>query len=184
MKNKLVAIVGMCGSGKSDATEWFVELGWDRVYFGGVTMDELKKDGLPVTPENEKYEREKLRALYGKAAYAHMLKDTILQKLESTNVVLDGLYSWEEYKYIVENISSELIVVCIVTDKALRYSRLTDRPVRPLTREQAVARDHAEIENLDKGGPIAIADYFIENNRGRDDFRREIELLISGLLAK
>ena len=44
MKNKLVAIVGMCGSGKSDATEWFVELGWDRVYFGGVTMDELKKN--------------------------------------------------------------------------------------------------------------------------------------------
>lgn len=182
MKNKLIAIVGMCGSGKSDATEWFVELGWDRVYFGGVTMDELKRDGLPVTPENEKYEREKLRSLYGKAAYAHMLKDTILEKLEKGNVVLDGLYSWEEYKYIVDNISDELIVACIVTDKHLRYGRLTNRPVRPLTREQAVARDYAEIENLDKGGPIAIADYFIENNRGREEFRREVELLIARVL--
>ena len=70
MKNRLVAIVGMCGAGKSDATDWFVERGWDRIYFGQVTMDELKREGLPVTPENERYEREKLRREYGMAAYA------------------------------------------------------------------------------------------------------------------
>ena len=61
MSNKLIAIVGMCGAGKSDATQWFCERGWQKVYFGGVTMDELRKKGLPVTPENEKAERERLR---------------------------------------------------------------------------------------------------------------------------
>ena len=181
MKHKLVAIVGMCGSGKSDATEWFVERGWDRVYFGGVTMEELKKKGLPVTPENEKAEREGLRREFGMAAYAHKLKDTILEKLEKGNVVLDGLYSWSEYKYITENISSELVVICIVTDRHLRYARLAQRPFRPLTAEQAVGRDYSEIENLEKGGPIAIADRFVSNNGSREEFRRAIVALLDEL---
>ena len=178
MKNKLVAIVGMCGAGKSDATEWFVERGWQRIYFGQVTMDELAREGLPVTPENERYEREKLRREYGMAAYAVKSKDKILQYLDKGHVVLDGLYSWDEYKYITENISDELQVVAIMTDKHLRYSRLTGRPVRPLTREQAVSRDHSEIENLAKGGPIAIADRFVANNSTKEDFRAAVMALI------
>ena len=35
----LVAFVGMCGAGKSVATEAFVSAGYTLVYFGGVTMD-------------------------------------------------------------------------------------------------------------------------------------------------
>ncbi|MBQ8718552.1 MAG: AAA family ATPase [Clostridia bacterium] len=183
MKNKLVAIVGMCGTGKSDATEWFVERGWQRIYFGQVTMDELAREGLPVTPENERYEREKLRREYGMAAYAVKSKDKILSYLEKGHVVLDGLYSWDEYKYIIENVCDELTVVAVMTDRALRYARLTNRPVRPLTREQAVARDYSEIENLAKGGPISIADRFITNNGGRDEFRASIMAVIDELEA-
>ncbi len=183
MKNKLVAIVGMCGTGKSDATEWFVERGWQRIYFGQVTMDELAREGLPVTPENERYEREKLRREYGMAAYAVKSKDKILAYLEKGHVVLDGLYSWDEYKYITENVCKDLTVVAVMTDRALRYSRLTNRPVRPLTHEQAVARDYAEIENLAKGGPISIADRFITNNGDKNAFRAAITALIDELEA-
>lgn len=184
MKNRLVAIVGMCGAGKSDATDWFVERGWDRIYFGQVTMDELKREGLPVTPENERYEREKLRREYGMAAYAVKSRDAILEKLQHGHVVLDGLYSWDEYKYIIEHISDELVVVAIMTDKHLRYARLTTRPIRALTREQAVSRDHSEIENLAKGGPIAIADRFVANNGTKEDFRAAIMAVIDELTAE
>ena len=181
MKHKLVAIVGMCGTGKSDATEWFVERGWHRIYFGQVTMDELKREGLPVTPENERYEREKLRREFGQAAYAVKSKDAILENLEKGNVVLDGLYSWAEYKYIIENVTDELQVLAVMTDRHLRYERLACRPVRPLTAEQATARDYAEIENLAKGGPISIADHFITNNGGRDAFRASVMAYIDEL---
>ena len=44
--NKLVAIVGMCGSGKSVATEYFKNKNYEVIYFGGVTMKKLKEENL------------------------------------------------------------------------------------------------------------------------------------------
>ena len=51
--NKIIAIVGMCGSGKSVASEYLENKGYEKVYFGGVTMDKLKESGLEITPSNE-----------------------------------------------------------------------------------------------------------------------------------
>ena len=63
--NKLFAIVGMCGSGKSVASEYLEKKGWNKVYFGGVTMDKLKENNIEITPENEKAMRENLRKELG-----------------------------------------------------------------------------------------------------------------------
>ena len=49
----IVAVVGMCGSGKSVVTEVFTDRGWKSVYFGGVTMKIIAEEGLEKTPENE-----------------------------------------------------------------------------------------------------------------------------------
>ena len=49
LEHKIVAIVGMCGSGKSIATNVFCERGWEKVYFGGLTMDKLEEMGLAKT---------------------------------------------------------------------------------------------------------------------------------------
>mgnify|MGYP000760700014 FL=1 len=76
---KIVAIVGMCGSGKSIASKYFEDLGYKNVYFGGVTMEKLKEAGLEVTPENEKMMREKLRRELGMGAYAKVLLPRILE---------------------------------------------------------------------------------------------------------
>ena len=71
--NKIIAIVGMCGSGKSVASDLLVEKGYQKVYFGGVTLTKLKEKGLEVTPENEKIMREKLREDLGMGAFAKIL---------------------------------------------------------------------------------------------------------------
>ena len=44
--NKLIAIVGMCGSGKSQATDELEHQGWKKIYFGGVTYKKCKKKEL------------------------------------------------------------------------------------------------------------------------------------------
>ena len=95
--NRIVAIVGMCGSGKSVASDLVEKKGFSRVYFGGVSMDKLKEKGLEVTPENEKMMREKLREDLGMGAFATILLPKIKELAETGNVVLDGLYSWDEY---------------------------------------------------------------------------------------
>ena len=65
----------------------------EKVYFGGVTLDKLKENGLEINPENEKIMREKLRSELGMGAYAKILLPKIKELSMDKNVVLDGLYS-------------------------------------------------------------------------------------------
>lgn len=175
--NKVVAIVGMCGSGKSIASDKLVEMGYDKVYFGGVTMDKLKEKGLEVTPENEKLMREKLREDLGMGAFAKILLPRIKELAENNNVVLDGLYSWDEYK-ILKNELDNLMVIAIICDKKIRYDRLATREFRSLTNEEASNRDVSEIENLAKGGPIAYADYYINNNGSVEEYYQRLNEIL------
>lgn len=172
--NKIVAIVGMCGSGKSIASEYYENRGYKKVYFGGVTMEQLKKEGLEVTPENEKMMRERLRKEYGMAAYATLSLPKIEEYVKEANVVLDGLYSWDELVVLKEKFK-ELVVISIVVDKEIRYNRLASREIRPFTNEEARIRDISEIENLAKGGPISYADYYILNNGDMDLYQKELD---------
>ena len=176
---KIIAIVGMCGSGKSVASDYLESIGYKKVYFGGVTMEKLQESNLEVNPENEKYMREKLRKEYGMAAYAIILLPRIEEYAKEGDVVLDGLYSWDEYVVLKEKLGDKLTMVAVIADRKLRYDRLAIREVRPLTHEEALKRDIAEIENLAKGGPIVIADYYVLNNFTKEDYIERLKEIIN-----
>jgi len=161
---KVVAIVGMSGAGKSIAANILEELGWKKIYFGGVIMDKLKEAKLEITPQNEKMMRESLRAEYGMGAVIRFLLPDILNSIEQENTVLDGLYSWDELKILQNELGDKLTVIAVMSDRDIRYDRLSKRPVRPFTKEEALERDLSEIEKLAKAGPIALADFYIDNN--------------------
>ena len=174
MNNKIIAIVGMCGSGKSIASDMLVDMGYEKVYFGGVTMDKLKEESLEVNASNEKMMRERLRKEYGMGAYALLLLPKIKELAKKCNVVLDGLYSWDELKILKDELGDRLTIVAIIVDKDIRYSRLKVREIRGLTNEEAMNRDISEIENIAKGGPIAYADYYIDNNYDIDRYKKRL----------
>lgn len=177
----IIALVGMCGSGKSVACEYFEKIGYQKVYFGGVTMDKLKENNMEINPENEKYMREKLRSELGMGAYAICLLPKIKELSQNNNVILDGLYSWDEL-LILKKEFPNMIVISLICDKNIRYERLEHRDFRPLTNEEAKNRDLSEIENIKKAGPIAYADYYIFNNGTKDDVIKRINEIIKGLL--
>lgn len=154
----------MPGSGKSETISYLKTKGIPCLRFGQITEDGLTKEGLPVTPENEQTFREALRAKHGMAAYAIESKPKIDALLETEKLIaIDGLYSWEEYLTLRESYPN-LILVALVVDATIRYERIGKRAVRSFTRGQARERDIAEIEKLNKAGPIAIANYYVENN--------------------
>ncbi len=159
---KLIAIVGMAGSGKSELANLFEESGFTIIRFGEITDEILIKKGLEITEENEKKARENLREEHGMAAYAKLNLEKIEDSLKNNHVVIDGLYSWEEYLYLREKFR-HMISLAVYAPPDTRYERLVDRDVRPLTKEQARKRDVKEIENLNKSGPIAVAEYTIFN---------------------
>jgi len=178
--HNVIAIVGMCGSGKSVASDYLESIGYQKVYFGGVTMEKLKEANLEVNPENEKMMREKLRRELGMGAYAKVLLPRIKEYASKGNVVLDGLYSWDELKILNEELDN-LTVIAVVTDKKIRYERLSKRDIRPLTNEEAKNRDLSEIENIAKAGPIAYADYYIDNNHDIDAYYIRLQAILKEL---
>ncbi|MGQ9546562.1 MAG: AAA family ATPase [Dehalococcoidia bacterium] len=178
---KVVAIVGMTGAGKSEVAKVFEQHGFKRVRFGDITDEELKKRGLEPNEEHERYVREQLRKEYGMAAYAELNLPRIDSALRSSNVVVDGLYSWEEYTFMKERYGQRLIVLAVWASPVTRYTRLVCRAERPLTLEEAACRDKSEIENINKGGPIAMADFTISNEGSLKDLERETKRILSAL---
>lgn len=172
---KIIAIVGLPGSGKSVAADFFRSKKIPVLRFGDQTDIGLKEQGLERNEKNERTYREGLRRELGMAAMAIKIEPRI-QAIASDNavVVLDGLYSWEEYLYLSKKFSN-ITLLCIYAPPRVRYERLQNRPVRPLTSKEAKSRDYSEIENLQKGGPIAIADYLIKNETTPEYFHEELE---------
>lgn len=160
---KVVGLVGMTGAGKSEVAQLFGAAGFTRIRFGDVTDEEVKKRGLPLNEANERTVREQFRKELGMAAYAILNKPRIDDALQSSDVVIDGLYSWEEYLFLKETYSDRFCVVAVWASPKTRQARLAGRSVRPLTPAEAASRDKAEIEKLNKSGPIAVADYTLLN---------------------
>jgi len=178
---KVVSIVGMAGSGKSEVTRVFEGAGYARVRFGDITDEEVRRRGLELNEKNERLVRQQLRTENGMAAYAKLSLPKIDRLLESGNAVVDGLYSWEEYTLMKNRYGERFAVVAVWASPKTRHQRLAKRPIRPLTREEAASRDMAEIEGLNKGGPIAMADFTIINESSLEALEREARKALAAL---
>ena len=175
----IIAIVGMPGAGKTRAGNFFKEKGMEVLWFGSVVVEGVESQGLPDTPENEANYREKIRQELGMAAVAIKMLPKIKKALEEgKRIVLDGLYSWEEYITLKKELP-DLFLLCIYASPKTRYERLSVRQERTITPDEARKRDVRELENLNKGGPIAIADYLIKNEGTKEEFTAELEKFLS-----
>jgi dephospho-CoA kinase len=177
----LLILVGMAGSGKSSVARHLEQKGWRVIRFGALTMQELEKRGRPINEANEKAIREELRAKHGMDAYARLLLSAIKESLATSPTVIDGLYSWAEYKFLKGHFGEQMRVVAIYTTRSARYARISQRLDRPLSFAEAEQRDYAEIENVEKGGPIALADYTIVNDGTEKGLFRAMDKLLSTL---
>lgn len=178
---KIVALVGMCGAGKSVVAEKFMATGYQYLRFGQIVIDELNQKNLPINEENERMIREGFRKQHGMAAFAILNIPKIEELRAQAPVIVDGLYSWAEYKILKQKYGDNLAVVAVVTAPATRYARLKIRRERPILPEQAQSRDYAEIENSDKGGPIAMADYTLTNEGNLAELHEKVGTLLQQL---
>lgn len=176
--NILIATVGLCGSGKSEAASILEKKGFSLVTVSGEITDELKKKGFRISDLSKKRQRDDLRTLYGDDALVSLLFGKIDSELERTSVVIDGMYSWNEYLSLRERYGERLKVLALFCPKDERYSRLERRKERPIVKKIAEERDMSEIASLNKGGPIAIADFTIINDSSIKELEQNIDRLL------
>jgi len=178
---KVIALVGMAGSGKSEVARQFEKNGYFKIRFGDVTDIEVKKRGLPLNEANERQAREQLRKEHGMAAYAKLNLPRIDEALQNGNVIVDGLYSWEEFVLLKNYYGDKLSLVAVYSSPKTRSTRLAVRKIRPLTNNEVADRDKTEIENINKGGPIALADFTITNESTFKDLQEQTQRIIERL---
>ena len=163
--------------------QYLTSKGYPKVYFGGVVLDEVAKRGLELTQENEQPIREELRQTEGKDFIVKRIIQQIHDLVDGGQhrIVADGIYSWTEYKVLKKEFPGELTVVAVVAPKHLRKHRMSNREVRPLNSEQVDQRDWAEIENIEKGGPIAIADFYIHNDSNIESLHQQLNKILEAI---
>ncbi len=160
---RILAIIGLPGSGKTLAAEFLEELGFKRFNLGDITREELKKQNLESTEANEKTIRDKLRKDEGMDAFAKR----IAKKVETSspkNIVLEDIISYEEVQYLKEKFKDKIRFVSIEAKENVRLNRLASRKVRPLTKEEVIQRDDHQLNSLNMKKSIESADYHLENN--------------------
>lgn len=180
-KKKIFAIVGMCGGGKTQAIEYLQEkFHWPKVYFPEALFEEIEKQGLELNWENERKMREGLRKEHGKGVFAKLSLDKIQKGLKQSDVVLiESLYSWSEYKIIKKVFGDAFKVIAVYASPAIRFSRLRSRKVRPMkTFKEFEDRDANEIEVAEKGGPIAVADFLVNNEGTLEDLKKQLDKIM------
>lgn len=179
---KILAIVGMSGSGKSVVVDALTEKGYPKVYFGGMIYKEMEKRGIERTEdgESEKKFREEIRETEGKDWVVRQVIAEVKDLIGAgqKRIILDGVYSWTEYKILKHEFPTQLTFVAIVVDKKLRYERVSKRQTRAFDAKAIRERDRSEIENLEKGGPIVSADYYILNNGTVDDVKSRLNEIL------
>ena len=182
---RTLALVGMPGSGKTLCAKHLEEQGFFQFRFGSIIVDEVIRRGWDVNPENERIVREEFRAKEGMDAIAKRALPLLKDALEKHKcIIIDGLYSFSEYKTLRHELGEDMVVVAIAAARNLRYQRLAHRDIRPLTAAEAQARDWQEIEKIEKGGPIAIADYTLVNDGSSEELLQQLDNLLLKLGIK
>ncbi len=184
MKKIILAVVGLPGAGKTEVMEYIIKkTSWPKVYFGEITFDEMKVRGLDVNEKNEREVREDLRAKFGLLVYAKRIIEKIKNISGAQSILVESLYSWEEYLEFKKEFGDSFKVLATYASPDTRIKRLTNRPIRPLKKEEVISRDYSQIENLHQAGPIARADFTVMNEGGKEDMYRQLDTILAEILS-
>jgi adenylate kinase len=173
----IIAIVGLPGSGKTDAANYLnTNKGLPVISFGKTVIDKVNQKKLPHSEKIHKEVREELREEYGKEAMAVLNIDKIKKALEKNLIiVVEGMRSWEEYIYLKKILPKvKIVIVSIYSEKPLRYKRISKS--NNVSEHYGEERDIDEIVGINAGPTIAYADHIIKNNYSKEEFNDKLEL--------
>jgi len=136
-------------------------------------MEELEKRGLEVNEANEKKVRESLREELGMDAYAKKAAEK-MEAMGKEKYVLDGVRSYQEYEFLQGKYEEDFVSISFLSSPKVRHERLKTRENRPLNEGEARSRDKAELEKLNHADTIAMADYYLINDSGLEEFKQKL----------
>ena len=172
MANRIIAISGMPGAGKSIVSDVAREMGYPVYSMGDVVRNEAARLGLEETPDNLGMITLDLRKKNGPTIVARMLVDQIRKDTAHT-VVVEGVRSVDEVREFQKHFKVHILAVVSVQE--VRYSRLKARGRSDDPRDIAEfsQRDEREL-GLGISNVIESADVRIPNENDETTFRHRV----------
>ncbi len=167
---KILAIVGLPGSGKTTAIEAISDLGI-VVTMGNVVRNEAKRRNIESSGSNLGKIAEELRKNDGPGIIAKKCVDLIMKKKDNI-IFIDGIRSLAEVSIFRKFWKFPIIAIIVDEKKRLRRLFKRSRSDDPKDLEELKERDNRELKfGLDE--VIEEADYKINNNSTVDDLKKK-----------
>ncbi len=178
---KVLAVVGMPGSGKGEFSTIAADFGIPVIVMGDVIREEVKKAGLPPVDDSMGIIAKKLRESHGMAAIAHACIPYINEK--NTPVVLvDGVRGDAEVLLFKETFP-DFSLISIKADPKDRFYRLSMRGRSDdlMSESDFTSRDDRETSfGLDTA--IDMADICIVNEGTLEEFREKVTAILRPMM--
>ncbi len=183
----IIIVTGMPGSGKSKIVKEFERRGFPAVSMGDLVREETLKRGLELTKENVAKVSIRLRQELGQNAVAKLTVERLKLLLQKAPlVVVDGVRSLDEVGTFRSAFpEEEIVIVAVHTPPRERFKRLRERGRHddPRTWEDFEERDWKELK-FGIGNVIAMADYMVVNDCGKEEYRKRVEELVERILTE
>ncbi|MFB6114349.1 MAG: AAA family ATPase [Halodesulfurarchaeum sp.] len=172
----VIGIVGLPGSGKSEAAAVARELGIPVVTMGDVVRKETADRGLDPASDHGDVAQQ-LREEEGPAAIADRSLPILRSALADHDaVVVDGIRSGHEVARFEEAFGEDFLLVEITAPRDIRVERLADRGRDRTAAEGGEALEDREERELGFGMDAAMdrADVTIENAGSLESYRERV----------
>jgi hypothetical protein len=126
-----------------------------------------------------------LRRSDGPEVFAALATPLVLALLRSgENVLLDAIFSIEQYRYYQQQCGAEVLLVAITASFDARSDRVRNRSGKTLTPEQLRARDETDLKDLRIDLTMAQAYCEIANEGSLEWFKEELERVWQRMACK
>jgi dephospho-CoA kinase len=176
---KILALVGLPGSGKSTAIEAIFDLGI-VVTMGDVVRNEAKRRNIELSGSNLGKIAEQLRKEEGPGIVAKRCVN-LIKKMKENIIFIDGIRSLDEVSIFRK--FWKFPIIAIIVDEKKRFRRLfkRSRSDDPKNLEELKERDHRELKfGLDE--VLEKADYKINNNSTVDNLKKKTRDVVLSII--
>jgi len=198
----MIGLIGMPGSGKSEASAVSLQMGIPVLVMGDVIREEALRRGLEPNDENLGKIGNQLREMEGPAAVAERCMQNLARILEVENrehlkevlaskkglVVVEGIRSREEIELFKEYFADfQLVEIFVPLD--IRLKRMAERKRSDDPKSAREGKEHLTLRDRRELGwgmseAVREATVRINNDSNLDDLRRRIKSMLKSILAE
>lgn len=171
---KVIGLVGLTGSGKTEVAKFLSDLGVPRVRMGDVVWRELKRRGREISETSVAELANELREREGMGAIAKRCIPLIRERgREKQAVVVDGIRGLEEVEEFRKAFGEDFCLWGVWAKPSTRYSRISGRGREDDAPERFREKDEREL-GWGLGKAFALADELVINEGSLEELRAQV----------